>query len=97
MKIYRQKKATTGALNKAERVVLRLIMEDNIKPFRDALVPRVREHLNLPINRETPPVPPEYDAAIELAHQMACEIYEQKHRRKEREEREKAIKAAKTA
>jgi len=71
------KKATTGALNKAERYILRLITEEKVEPCAAALIYKVREHLGIqdefcdvvPKN-----VPIEYMAAIDLADSMARKI-----------------------
>jgi len=92
MKIDRQKKATTGAMNKAERVVLRLIMEEDVIPFRVPLSDAVRKHLGIPTEyldaTKQKPIPPEYAAAIELAHKLSKRIID-------RRAREKALEAKK--
>lgn len=71
----RNKPKTTGAMNKAEKLVIRLI-QNGTAPYIAWLEPEIRKHLGIWSEYQDelakmPPIPIEYRAAMELAHDMA--------------------------
>lgn len=71
----KQKSKTTGTLNKAERFVLNLIINENVHPVPANLEPAVRKHLGIWSEYQDelsnmPSIPPEYTNAIETAYRI---------------------------
>jgi hypothetical protein len=68
-------------MNKAEKIVIRLVVEEGVSPLKDSLEAEVRKYLNLPVDSNTPPTPPEYKKLIVVADACACSILERKQKR----------------